>query len=184
MSVGAFFLGLAVGILTNQVFAMLTRALPSQWVRYKIRVGHPKVESEVGITTWKAPVRISSPTWYRRMLMLPLVEYLTVEVRLDNGKWFATKWDKGDTAESRLLADGVMTIDAIILTWAGAEWYILDKISGTDYVVKPQSKQVSIRVKRSLDNEIADMIYIPLSFIAYRQIELGSETHGGENAKT
>ena len=178
MSIRAFILGLVAGILANQVFAMVTRALPSQWVRYTVKIGQPEFDDD--ISSWKVPVKISSPPWYRRMFMLPLNEYLLVEIKLDNGKWVKTKWDKGDTGETMLLANGVMTVDATIFTRQGC-WYLADK-NRTDYSINSQNNLLSIRIKRSLDNEIADEFSFPFSLTVDGKIEINR--HGGENAKT
>ena len=78
----SFIIGLIVGILANQVFAMLTRAVPQEWVRYKVYMGPPEIEKASGIANWLVPVTISPPPWYRRMFMSTLTEYLTVEVRV------------------------------------------------------------------------------------------------------
>ncbi len=155
-----FLLGFVAGFLANQVFAMFTRALPQEWVRYKIRIGTPELERRKFY--WFVPVTISTPPWFRRMLMPVLTEYLTVEVKLDDKDWIGTKWDVGDAPVYMLRTDGVMTVPAIIFMCHNTNLYLGGEgFENEDKVT--QMENISIRVVRSMDKSIVRMTSIPVS---------------------
>ena len=151
----SFGLGFIAGFIANWVFAMITRLLPPTWVRYEVRIGEPRKNvSSVG-EEWMSPVTIIPPRW-KRALMEPLKEYLIAHVRFDNsGSWYISKWATGDFSDSRLRADGGMTVHVFLLSRLGhgGFWGVTDSYGETKLKVVP--KITSVRIVRSLDNSIA-----------------------------
>ena len=109
------------------------------------------------------------------MLMPPLVEYLFVEVKIDEQDWVKTKWGMGDTADFLLRADGVMTVEVIVLTGStgGANLYLGDNYNEQCYEVIP-ARKLTLRVSRSFDSKVADIAAFPIS-VSGTRIEMSNK---------
>jgi hypothetical protein len=146
-----FLLGFIAGIFANQVFAMLSRLLPDKWVRYGVLIGELEKQNTLGVI-WISQITLTSPSRWRRALMLPLIEYLIAEVRFNNGEWIKTRWQTGDVNIAMLRADGLMTIPVVILTYSGSQSYLGDNIQ-TNLIT--DSGIIELRIIRSVDKQEA-----------------------------
>ena len=152
-----FVIGFLAGFFANWVFGLLSRVIPSTWVRFDVHFQYPKKDVGLAGESWLVPVTISPPRW-RRILMPPLQEYMLVDVQIDDMKWVRSKWVKGDLSETMLRADAAMTVPCTVLSRLGHSgfWHIEDYAGERDYVLEETPKNVRLRVLCSLDNRIAN----------------------------
>jgi hypothetical protein len=152
-----FVIGFLAGFFANWVFGLLSRVIPSTWVRFEVHFQHPKKDVDLAGESWLVPVTIFPPRW-RRILMPPLQEYMLVDVQIDDMKWVRSKWIKGDLSETMLRADAAMTVPCTVLSRLGhsGSWYIADYAAEQDYLLEETPKNVRLRVLCSLDNRIAN----------------------------
>jgi hypothetical protein len=151
----AFVIGVLAGIVASVLVSFLAKLFPARWVRYSVRFGAFKERKDLAATTRVIPVVIKAPLW--RILKEPLREYLIVEVRGDNGAWVQSKWDEGDVGVDRLRVDAAMTAYAIAFTVSsnGGKKYLGDKGFEGEYEIQGQSRQIGLRIVRSVDEKIA-----------------------------
>ncbi|MBI4339803.1 MAG: hypothetical protein HY680_07600 [Chloroflexi bacterium] len=109
-----FLLGFLSGIVANQVFGMITRALPQTWVRWRVELTGAGYSDELmGFTQVVVHVEVTPPVWWKRLLMEPMSEYLVMMASLDgNRKGQRVPWTEGDAMSY------LFRIDAPILRWA------------------------------------------------------------------
>ena len=138
---------------------MLTRLLPATWVRYRVHIAKLDREEELGWGNWIVTVHIQPPKW-KRALMEPLREYLLVQMKLSKGDWLPSKWIEGDVNTFRLLADGAMSVAALVFTDNTSSIYLADNYPTKNPLVQDGGYDMWVRVIRSLDGTVADEVGI------------------------
>ena len=147
--------GVLAGIVASVLFSFLARLFPAKWVRYSVRFGAVEDRKNSVATTRVIPVAIKAPLW--RIFKEPLREYLTVEVRVDDGAWVQSKWDEGDVGIDRLRVDAAMTAyaTAFVVSSDEKKKYLGCKFLEDEYEIQGQSPQIGMRIIRNVDGKIA-----------------------------
>lgn len=148
-------LGFVLGVSANWVFAVILRLLPDQWVRYKVQIERLQELEDGSFRLWWARTKIARPFWLKRIFLKePLMEYLGVELKIDNGEWTRTKWERGDVNEYRSRADGVGMINALAFTVSRPSVYLADNMSAGN-AIQEGKHALQLRVTRLLDSKVA-----------------------------
>ena len=92
--------------------------------------------------------------------MEPLREYLLVQMKLSKGDWLPSKWIEGDVNTFRLLADGAMSVAALVFTDNTSSIYLADNYPTKNPLVQDGGYDMWVRVIRSLDGTVADEVGI------------------------
>lgn len=177
-----FAIGFVSGVVAIGVAGIVARLLPDTWVRFRVRIGDPAPDEELVAVTWSVPIEIRSPRW-RRALMPPLAEYLLVEVKIDEGVWVRSSWDKGDMSESMLRADAAMSVPVVVLTKSATNGslYAADKFMETKYQITVLH-EIRVRVLRRVDMTVGDEVVIPVS-VAEGVLSLGKPKREAKNGQ-
>ena len=152
-----FWVGFFAGFAANWIFYAIGRLLPSTWVRYKVFIDNPHLDSNSAGETWYGSVIISPPKW-RKFLFPPLIEYADAEVKYNRrNKWYKTKWETGDWSEAQLRLDGARRLSCPLISRLGhaADWYIADQTMEEPYRLTSTPKKITLRIKYSLDAAVA-----------------------------
>lgn len=155
-----FLRGLLIGSIAKQVFAMISRALPSNLSsRYRVRLLTFAVEEDIAGGVGLIGVRIEEPVWHKRLLKDPRQDLLLAYVRYGDSGWVRTKWDGGDGNNRAARADAAKP-EAIVAVSLGKNggWYLGDRFADTDFLLPATLTAVhpiGIKVVYGTDNRIA-----------------------------
>ena len=149
--------GILVGILANQVFAMLTKLLPATLTRYPIEILGTKTDKDLAGSTIMARVGIGPPG-KSRIFSDPLVEDLAIKVRRDNGAWIDSGWMIGDVGESYFTANRTTVALAVLvqIDSTNTSIYLSNRYLESEYIISGDGEyKLGIQVVRVRDEKIA-----------------------------
>lgn len=150
-------IGIATGIIANQVFGMICRLLPATWVRYPVQIEDAYQQRDLAGTTVMDPVRIGPPG-KPRALMEPLKEDLAVRMRCDGGSWVQGVWVQGDISVSYLTVDRSTRIPIVLLRIGNSNdtTFISDRYPESNYRIVGEGKHLlEVQIIRVIDQSIA-----------------------------
>ncbi len=111
-----FYLGLLAGFVANWIFVILSRIIPSKWIRYNVQIeGVGQLDTGLGNKDLVAHIRIMHPK-FKRILRDPLSEYVITLICLDRNTKTCGRaiWVDGDERKTQALVNGATTINALL----------------------------------------------------------------------